>query len=122
MHTQNVNVKTAAQESTGRWGELPRMDGFVRNLYSKNTFDVIRADVLIQQMEKTANRGCGLYYEIYEYRLLSHAMRYLQSLPASHRLAFIRTARLRGIRLFADELKRSEWEYDDLMAELAQDN
>jgi hypothetical protein len=27
MHTQNVNVKTAAQETTGRWGELPPMRG-----------------------------------------------------------------------------------------------
>jgi len=43
-----------------------RTDGFVRNIHSRNPFDVIRADVVLARMEKQANRACGLHYEIYE--------------------------------------------------------
>lgn len=72
MNTQNVNVKTATKESSERWVKTSslRTDGFVRNIHSRNPFDVIRADVVLARMEIQANRGCGLHYEIYESRLL----------------------------------------------------
>ncbi|MFK3708730.1 hypothetical protein ACI2JR_28125 [Klebsiella sp. NPDC088457] len=47
-----------------------RTDGFIRNIHSRNPFDVIRADVVLARIEKQANRACGLHYEIYESRLL----------------------------------------------------
>jgi hypothetical protein len=48
MHTQNVNVKTAGEETAGRWGKKPmRTDGFITNIHSRNPFDVIRADVVL---------------------------------------------------------------------------
>jgi len=34
-----------------------RTDGFVRNIHSRNPYDVIRADVVLARMEKQANRG-----------------------------------------------------------------
>lgn len=78
MNTQNVNVKTATKESSERWVKTSslRTDGFVRNIHSRNPFDVIRADVVLARMEIQANRGCGLHYEIYESRLLGMAMHY----------------------------------------------
>ena len=51
-----------------------RTDGFITNIKSRNPFDVIRADVVLEQMSKQAHQGCGLYFEIYEARLLSSAM------------------------------------------------
>ena len=72
MSTQNVNVKPSTKEST-----TLRTDCFVRNIHSRNPFDVIRADVVLARMEKQASRGCGLYYEIYESRLLGMVMNYL---------------------------------------------
>ena len=47
---------------------LLRTDGFVRNIHSRNAFDVIRADVVLNRMEKLAGKSCGAYYEIYEVR------------------------------------------------------
>ncbi|EQB4422043.1 hypothetical protein ACYKFI_004880, partial [Enterobacter hormaechei] len=89
MNTQNVNVKTATKESSERWVKTSslRTDGFVRNIHSRNPFDVIRADVVLARMEIQANRGCGLHYEIYESRLLGMAMHYLAELPLKDRPA-----------------------------------
>ncbi|SAE91061.1 Uncharacterised protein [Enterobacter cloacae] len=42
---------------------LLRTDGFVRNIHSRNPFDVIRADVVLARMEKRAGKTCGAYYE-----------------------------------------------------------
>ncbi|EKQ8639484.1 hypothetical protein P6054_004658 [Salmonella enterica] len=39
-----------------------RTDGFIRNIHSRNPFDVIRADVVISRLEKQAHWGCGLHY------------------------------------------------------------
>jgi len=96
MNTQNVNVKTATKESSERWVKTPylRTDGFVRNIYSRNAFDVIRADVVLERMEKQANQGCGLHYEIFQSRLLRMAMGYLEALPLKDRPVFMGAAGL----------------------------
>ncbi|MDU0000420.1 hypothetical protein RUW54_29030, partial [Klebsiella pneumoniae] len=47
MSIQNVNVKPSTKEST-----TLRTDCFVRNIHSRNPFDVIRADVVLARMEK----------------------------------------------------------------------
>ncbi|HHO6778014.1 TPA: hypothetical protein ACRVPF_003466, partial [Escherichia coli] len=53
----------------GRNMSAARTDGFIRNIHSRNPFDVIRADVVISKLEKQAHWGCGLHYEIYEANL-----------------------------------------------------
>ena len=55
MNTQNV--KTATKESSERWGKNTslRTDGFVRNIHSRNPFDVIRADVVLARMVSTTD-------------------------------------------------------------------
>lgn len=123
MHTQNVNVKTAAQESSRKMGEntYMRTDGFVKNIKSSNPFDVIRADTLLARMEKQANKGCGLYYEIYESRLLGMAMNYLSALPLKDRPVFIGAAAKRGYMLTQAEAERADNDCDDLMSEIDSD-
>lgn len=106
MNRRNMNLRT---------------DGFVRNIYSRNAFDVIRADVVLAGMEKQANRGCGLHYEIYESRLLGMAMNYLAELPLKDRPVFIGTAAKRGYMLTLAEEERAQGECDDLINELAAD-
>lgn len=98
-----------------------RNDGFVQNIHSRNPFDVIRADVVLARMEKQANRGCGLHYEIYESRLLGMAMNYLAELPLKDRPVFIGAAAKRGYMLTEAEEKRAQDECDTLQAELAED-
>lgn len=51
MSIQNVNVKPSTKEST-----TLRTDCFVRNIHSRNPFDVIRADVVLARMEKQASQ------------------------------------------------------------------
>jgi hypothetical protein len=121
MNTQNVNVKTAAQESSRKMGETPRMDGFVRNLSSANCFDVIRATSVIARMKKSANAVCGLYFEIYEYRLFNLVQGYLNRLPEGHKEAFRQAAQDQDIYLTPENVKRAGREYSELMNELATD-
>lgn len=121
MHTQNVN--TAAPESSRKMikNSAMRTDGFVRNIHSRNPFNVIRADVVLSRMEKQANRGCGLHYEIYESRLLGMAIHYLSELPLKDRPVFIGAAAQRGYMLTMAEEGRAHGECDVLMNELAAD-
>ncbi|CND16287.1 Uncharacterised protein [Yersinia intermedia] len=57
MHTQNVNVNSATEASWICERTTPRFDGFVCNIHSRHPFDVNRADVVIQRLEKEANKG-----------------------------------------------------------------
>ncbi|MDU1199065.1 hypothetical protein [Kluyvera ascorbata] len=115
MNTQNVNVKTAAQESSRKMGGgHVRNDGFIRNLDSLNPFDVIRADVVLERMERQANSGCGLHYEIYDARLLGMAMNFLNKLPLKDRPVFMSAAEKRGYILTAKELERADAACDEL--------
>ena len=116
MHTQNVNVKTAAPESSRKIGgkTLLRTDGFIRNIDSRNPFDVIRADVVLERLEYKAHRGCGLHYEIYESRLLGMAMNWLESLPVKDRPVFIGAAAKRGYMLTLKELEAAQDACDEL--------
>lgn len=98
-----------------------RTDCFVHNIHSRNPFDVIRADVVLARMEKQANRGCGLYYEIYNSSLLSMAMHYLAELPLKDRPVFIGAAAKRGYMLTMAEEERAYEECADLMSELEED-
>jgi len=52
------NVKTAAPESSERWGKTTAMrtDGFITNVDSCHPYDVIRADVVLARLEKQAGR------------------------------------------------------------------
>lgn len=123
MNTHNVNVKTATKESTERWVKSSslRTDGFVRNIHSRNAFDVIRADVVLARMEKQANRGCGLHYEIYESRLLGMALSYLEALPLKDRPVLMGAAAKPGYMLTQAEEERAQGECAGLMNELAAD-
>ncbi|WP_300002402.1 hypothetical protein [uncultured Cedecea sp.] len=123
MNTQNVNIKTATKESSERWVKdtALRTDGFVRNIKSAHQFDVIRADVVLERMEKQANRGCGLHYEIYESRLLSMAMIYLEALPLKDRPVFMGAASKRGYMLTLAAEEQAHREESELMNELASD-
>lgn len=121
MNTQNVNVKTAAPESSERWKTTClRTDGFVRNIHSSNPFDVVRADVVLLRLEKQAHRSCGVHYEIYNARLLASALDYLAQLPLKDRPALMGAAAKRGYMLTHTEEQHAQEDYDNLMSEMAQ--
>ena len=98
-----------------------RTDGFITNIKSRNPFDVIRADVVLERLEKHAHQGCGLYYEIYEARLLGMAIAHLEMLPSKDRQTFIASAEKRGLTLNEEELERAEDARADVMREIRAD-
>ncbi len=79
----------------GRNMSAARTDGFIRNIHSRNPFDVIRADVVISRLEKPAHGGCGLHYEVPEKRS-DMAMNHLPRLPLKDRPVFIGAAAPKG--------------------------
>jgi hypothetical protein len=115
MSTQNVNVKPSTKEST-----TLRTDGFVRNIHSRNPFDVIRADVVLERIEKKAGRCCGMHYELYQAHLLGGALDYLDALPPlKDRPVLMGAAAKRGYLLTLAEEERALEARDVLMSELA---
>ncbi|MCM2447820.1 hypothetical protein HGO41_21930 [Rahnella sp. CG8] len=119
MHTQNV--KTAAPESSERWGAKStslRMDGFITDVSSSHPFDVIRADAVISRLSEKAHQGCGLHAEIYEYTLISSAVAHLKRLPEKDHLIFLHAAEKQGLTLTDEELVRTANAYCDLRNEL----
>ncbi|OIX95197.1 hypothetical protein BFS14_15145 [Serratia fonticola] len=98
-----------------------RMDGFVRNLSSRHPFDVIRADVVLERMEKQASTGCGLHDEIYEAHLFDSALNYLATLQLKDRPVFMGAAATRGYVLTLANNQRAQSASDELLAELRAD-
>jgi len=136
MHTQNVNIKTAAQESTRKmggetravyasaewWAGALRSDGFVRNLNSSGEHDVISAKSVLEAFSKSANRGCGQHYEIYELNFLDKACSYANALPLSHRPAFYDAAAALGFNVSDDAYDRAEEAYEAKLEEIHGEN
>ncbi|PKE27422.1 hypothetical protein CWS43_27065 [Rahnella sp. AA] len=98
-----------------------RNDGFVKNINSANEYDVISAKVVIDRLSQRANRGCSLYFEIFERNFLSMALSYVDQLPLSHRPAFFDAASEAGFVLSLDEYRNSLRAYYELMDELRDD-
>ncbi|HFI6120595.1 TPA: hypothetical protein ACGR07_002871 [Escherichia coli] len=121
MNTQNVNVKTATRESSEIWVKSTalRTDGFVRNIHSRNPFDVIRADVVMARIEKEVGRCCGMHFELYQAHVLGDALDYLDALPLKDRPALMGAAAKRGYILTLAEEEHALEAKDMLMSELA---
>ena len=134
MNTQNVNVKTAAPESSRKMGdEKPvqersraeewwlanlRLDGFVLDIHSDVPGAVISAVSLVERLGEHARRLSGLHWEIYVTRSTELALEYMRALPREDRHAFIDAAYAWGISVSYDALERSLGPYNALMAEL----
>lgn len=121
MNTQNV--KTAAPESTERCGKHTtlRMNGLIPDISSSHPFDVFRSDAVISTLEKEAQAGCGLYWEIFEFRLIRSLLERLCQLPLKDRDVFIVAIGLRGITFTWAEVERIQTAYREVMAEIAAD-
>ncbi|HBX9008784.1 TPA: hypothetical protein MIJ01_005710 [Klebsiella pneumoniae] len=97
-----------------------RTDGFVRNIHTRNPFDVIRADVVLARIEKEAGRCCGMHYELYQARVLGDALDYLDALPLKDPPALMGAAAKRGYILTLAEEGYAQEARDVLMSELAE--
>ena len=134
MNTQNVNVKTAAHESSRKmggenqiqeicctdkwWLANLRLDGFVRDIHSDIPGAVISVVSLVERLGKHARTLSGQHWEIYETRSIELALEYMRALPREDRHEFIDAAYAWGITVSYDALERSLGPYNALMAEL----
>ncbi|MEN4913428.1 dpoa decarboxylase [Erwinia amylovora] len=92
-------------------------DLFIENIYSKNQ-DRISVKRVFNDISESANNGCGLYYEIYEGRLLSGLRNHLNHLKDSDADKLINYAASQGYRLDNDSYRASKLAEAECISEI----
>ncbi|WP_145547479.1 hypothetical protein [Yersinia intermedia] len=92
--------------------------GFIQHPWSHQRGDTLRAASVIQRIEKEAMRGCGLYYEIYHYRVIFRLLQLLKTLNATERITLTEEAKQRGFTLDEISIKESRQCYSDIIREI----
>ena len=92
--------------------------GFIKNPFSKNRGDSIKASVLVKKVSDNASKGCGLYYEIYEYRALSQLLQILEKLNTEDKLTFESESKKQGFNLDNKSISSSYISYRETMDEV----
>lgn len=95
--------------------------GFIAPPWPHVRGDSVSAASLISRIEKEAHRGCGLYYEIYNYRALSQLMDVLTNLSAGDVATFSEIAERRGFHLSLDALDEAYETYLTLQSKIRRD-
>ena len=78
----------------------------------------MRADAVIQEISRTAHRGCGLHYEIYHYRLVSELCALLDGLDSTDRKILADEAARQGFRLDDASVQNSRLAYHHTLQEI----
>lgn len=92
--------------------------GFIQHPWSHQRGDSLRAASVIQRIEKDAMRGCGLYYEIYHYRVITQLFQLLNKLNTTDQQLLITEAARRGFKLDKTSIEESRHSYQDTLAEI----
>lgn len=92
--------------------------GFIRHPWSTERGDSMRADAVIQALSRTAHRGCGLHYEIYEYRLIRELCALLDRLDSTDRKTLADEAAQQGFRLDDASVQDSGQAYHNTLQEI----
>ncbi|EBD4978840.1 dpoa decarboxylase [Salmonella enterica] len=71
---------------------------FIKNIHSKNQ-DRISVALVYDTLSKEAHRGCGLYYEIYESRLIGLLRDHLSELNETDANKLMRYAESQGTNI-----------------------
>lgn len=97
---------------------MPFKRGFIAPPWPHVRGDSIRADAVIQEVSRTAHRGCGLYYEIYHYRLVSELRSLLDELDSADRKTLADEAARQGFRLDDASAQESRLAYHHTLQEI----
>lgn len=92
--------------------------GFIQHPWTHQRGDSMRAACIIEHIENEAMRGCGLYYEIYHYRVVCRLLQLLQTLKVTYRITLTEEANLRGFTLDETSIKESRQCYSDVIREI----
>jgi len=80
--------------------------------------DSVSAACLVERAEKRAAQGCGLHYEIYEYRVLEELNDILANLSAGDAATFQAAAASRGFCLDESALQGAYQSYHATLSEI----
>ena len=94
--------------------------GFITPPWAHERGDSIRAASLVRRIEKNAHHGCGLYYEIYHYRVISQLLGITEGLSPSDAETLIQAASTCGFSLDNHAVQESYQCYHDTLAEIRQ--
>ncbi|MGC0848835.1 hypothetical protein [Pantoea agglomerans] len=92
--------------------------GFIQHPWTHQRGDSISAACIIEHIENEAMHGCGLYYEIYHYRVICRLLQLLQTLNATDRITLTEEANRRGFTLDKTSIKESRQCYSDIIREI----
>ncbi|HIE3619852.1 TPA: hypothetical protein ACXLW9_002918 [Yersinia enterocolitica] len=92
--------------------------GFIQHPWTHQCGDSMRAVCVIEHIENEAMRGCGLYYEIYHYRVICRLLQLLQTLNATDRITLTEEASQHGFTLDETSIKESRQRYSDVIREI----
>ncbi|EGZ3995962.1 hypothetical protein AIA08_003778 [Salmonella enterica subsp. enterica serovar Wichita] len=92
--------------------------GFITPPWPHTRGDSVSARHLIQRLKNEANRGCGLYYEIYEHRLLNGLLDLHSTLNASDAATFRDVAVSCGCSLAEHDIRNVNQAYTEIMDEI----
>lgn len=77
---------------------MQKEDLFIRNIHSRNQ-DRISVALIYDTLSKEAHSGCGLYYEIYESRLIGLLRDHLSELNEADANKLMRYAESKGTKI-----------------------
>ncbi|EKS9266615.1 hypothetical protein QC837_004556 [Salmonella enterica] len=92
--------------------------GFIAPPWPHTPGDSVNAESLIQRIEKEAHHGCGLHYEIYQYRALCKLRDLLTNLSAGDAEIFQQVAARRGFHLNESAMHETRKAYHETMDEI----
>ncbi|MGP6457445.1 hypothetical protein ACRYSL_22565 (plasmid) [Enterobacter mori] len=97
---------------------MPLKPGFIAPPWPHLRGDSISAASLITRIEKEAHRGCGLYYEIYHFRVLDELQNALTKLSADDAAIFLEVAVSQGFRLDVSAINDAHQAYCVTLSEI----
>ncbi|HEM8819731.1 TPA: hypothetical protein U2R14_000273 [Raoultella planticola] len=91
---------------------------FIQNPWTHQRGDSVRVTCVIQRIENEAMRGCGLYYEIYHYRVICQLLQLRETLNFTDRKMLTDEAKMHGFNLDESSIKESYQIYSDIMKDI----
>ncbi|EKN5804486.1 hypothetical protein PXU57_005247 [Salmonella enterica subsp. enterica] len=95
--------------------------GFIAPPWPHTRGDSVSAESLILQMEKEAHYGCGLHYEIFQYRALCKLKNLLADLSTRDAEIFRQAASRLGFHLDENTLAESRRAYNKTIKEIREE-
>lgn len=92
--------------------------GFISNPYSRTRGDSISAERIIKNIEDSAAKGCGCWYEIYHQRALNQILSLMDILSDLDQQTLKTVAEKRGFHLDEDSITCSLRECEEVFEEI----